>query len=87
MANFIENLGLEFLTDDEENARAFLAAVDNICTELEIPTLAEYGINRDGFFAVMDKMAGDALASGSPANTRKEVSKADILKIYENLWN
>jgi len=71
----------------EENARAFLAAVDNICTELEIPTLAEYGINRDGFFAVMDKMAGDALASGSPANTRKEVSKADILKIYENLWN
>lgn len=70
----------------EDNAKAFLAAVESLCAELEIPTLAQYGIDRDAFFAVMDKMAGDALISGSPANTRKEVTKEDILTIYGNLW-
>ena len=34
----------------------------------------------------MDKMADDALASGSPANTRKQVTKEDILQIYADLW-
>ncbi len=71
---------------DKENAAAFLTAVVGICAELKIPTLAEYGIDREKFFAVMDKMATDALISGSPANTVKEVSKADILTIYESLW-
>ena len=71
---------------DQENASAFLAAVKDICAELKIPTLEAYGINRDQFFAVVDKMANDAIISGSPANTRKEVSKEDILTIYKNLW-
>lgn len=71
---------------DEEKARAFLNAVVGICKELEIPTLAEYGIEKEKFFTVTDKMAEDALASGSPANTIKTVSRADILRIYEKLW-
>lgn len=71
---------------EKVNAEAFLRAVEAICAELQIPTLAQYGIDRDTFFARMDKMATDALISGSPANTRKEVTKADILTIYENLW-
>ena len=71
----------------EEKAKAFLEAVDGICKELEIPSLEKYGIDREQFFARMDKMADDALISGSPANTRKAVTKADILTIYEKLWN
>ena len=71
---------------DQEKAEAFLDAVVKLCEELEIPTLAGYGIDKEQFFAVMDKMADDALASGSPANTRKAVSKEDILNIYANLW-
>ena len=71
----------------EEKAKAFLEAVDGICKELEIPSLEKYGIDRTQFFAKMDKMADDALISGSPANTRKTVTKADILAIYEKLWN
>ena len=35
----------------------------------------------------MDKMADDALASGSPANTIREVAKKDILDIYASLWD
>lgn len=71
---------------DEENASAFLSAVEGICKEVNIPTLEEYGIDKERFFAVMDKMATDALISGSPANTIKQVTKQDILTIYENLW-
>lgn len=70
----------------EEKANSFLHAVEDLCKELEIPTLAEYGIDKEKFFAVMDKMAGDAVISGSPANTRKETTKEDILQIYEKLW-
>ena len=38
------------------------------------------------FFASVDKMADDALASGSPGNTIKDVTKDDVLKIYDALW-
>ena len=34
----------------------------------------------------MDKMAQDALDSGSPANTLKKLTKEDILKVYKSLW-
>ena len=71
----------------EEKAKVFLGEVENICNELEIPSLEKYGINREEFFARMDKMADDALVSGSPANTRKAVTKADILDIYTKLWD
>ena len=71
----------------EEKAKAFLGEVENICNELEIPSLEKYRINREEFLARMDKMADDALVSGSPANTRKEVTKADILDIYTKLWD
>ena len=73
-------------TKDTEAADSFVEALRDICRKCEIPTLGEYGINKKAFYESMDKMADDALLSGSPANTIKEVSKADILKIYEKLW-
>ena len=70
-------------TEFSESAERPLRIVAQKC---EIPTLGEYGIDKKAFYESMDKMADDALLSGSPANTIKEVSKADILKIYEKLW-
>ena len=43
-------------------------------------------IDRTAFFSAMDKMAEDAIASGSPANTMKPVTKADVIRIYRSLW-
>lgn len=71
---------------DEAAAKKFLNAVIDICKVCEIPTLEEYGIDKEKFFASIDKMADDALASGSPGNTMKEVSKDDIVAIYKALW-
>lgn len=71
---------------DQEAAEKFLAQAAALCRELQIPDLAGYGIDREKFFSVIDKMADDALASGSPANTRKVLEKADIVTMYEHLW-
>lgn len=80
-------IGASDKTDDSAAAQDFLAALEKLCRTVEIPTLAEYGIDREKFFAAMDKMADDALASGSPANTIREVTKQDILGIYASLWD
>lgn len=72
---------------DEAAANAFLTAVCSICKECNIPSLAEYGIDREAFFSVIDKMATDAMASNSPANTIKQVTKEDIITIYQRLWS
>jgi len=72
--------------DDKSAAMAFKHAVTKLCIDLEIPTLKEYGVNETSFMANLDKMAQDALDSGSPANSMREVNKEDNIKIYKSLW-
>ena len=71
---------------DEDAARAFLQAVEELCHILEIPTLEEYGIDRERYFSSIDKMAEDAMLSGSPSNTRKQLDSEDLKNIYRSLW-
>lgn len=71
---------------DDEAARAFLEALRSLCVRLEIPTLAEYGIAKAEFDGQIEKMAADAMASGSPSNTRKELTKEDLIRLYRRLW-
>ncbi len=72
--------------NDETAAKAFLTAIIELCETLEVSTLAEYGVDKEAFFEVMDKMAEDAIASGSPGNTRKMTTKEDVLRMYKELW-
>lgn len=71
---------------DEAAAEKFLKEIENITKVLETPTLEEYGIDREKFFSVIDKMSFDAMASGSPQNTKRDVSEEDVKQIYRNLW-
>lgn len=71
---------------DKKAAKQFIYALDELCRKIEIPTLKEYGIVKSEFEAVMPKMAEDALTSGSPSNTIKEVTKENIMEIYKRLW-
>ena len=66
-------------------SKKFLDALERLTKTLSVPSLREYGIDLEKFAAVEEKMASDALASGSPANTRKAVSKDDIIAIYDRL--
>lgn len=74
-------------TDDKTAAYRFVEALHDICKQCDIPTLSEYGIDKKDFCAAINKMADDALVSGSVSNTIKEVTKADIVEIYEKLFS
>lgn len=71
---------------DEQGAEAFLEAISELCTKLKIQTLEEFGVNKEEFLSVADKMATDALASGSPNNTRRVPSKEEVIEIYKSLF-
>lgn len=71
---------------DEKAADAFVESIIKLCDKLNIVTLEKYGVDKKVFFDNIDKMATDALASGSPANTKKIPSKEDIIEIYIKLW-
>lgn len=71
---------------DKEASEKFLQAVIALTEELETPTLAQFGIDKEAFFNVIEKMAYDAMESGSPQNTQREVTQADVEAMYKNLW-
>ncbi len=71
---------------DQVAAKAFLAAIGDITRQLDTPTLAEYGVDKAQFDAVIDKMAHDAMESGSPQNTLRPVSEGEVREIYRSLW-
>ncbi len=71
---------------DEVAAMQCMVAIRELCEICDVPTLAEYGINKDAFADQINKMAMDAYNSGSPANTKKNISKEDIKIIYRKLW-
>ena len=73
-------------TDNRQSAAAFIDAVSEICKICSVPTFREYGIDEGSYFSSVEKMAADALASGSPANTRMPLSNEDITAIYKNAW-
>ena len=85
-AKIAEEIGEAEKTDSTSAAsKKFLDALERLTKTLEVPSLREYGIDLEKFEASEEKMASDALASGSPANTRKAVSKDDIIAIYDRL--
>lgn len=85
------NLGREtsVASDSDSNetaAEKFIDSLQSICDVCEIPTLEQYGIDRDEYYSKISKMATDAVASGSPANTVKEVTVDDCIEIYKKLY-
>lgn len=73
-------------TADESAAKAMVKEVTRFCKELEIPTLAELGVKKDDFMGQLDKMAEDALDSGSPQNTFRIPTKDQVIEIYKKLF-
>jgi alcohol dehydrogenase class IV len=72
--------------DDKEAAKAFIKALSKLANDVEIPTLREYGINKEEFDHYLDKMVDDAMMSGSPQNSIRPVDKNDLRTMYRGLW-
>lgn len=67
-------------------SQKLLCQVSRLLRDIEIPTLEEYGIERDAFMHVIPKMAADAFASGSPSNTRRETTAEIMEVLYRKLF-
>ncbi|WP_282804193.1 iron-containing alcohol dehydrogenase [Clostridium tetani] len=71
---------------NKEAAEKLVKEIESLCKDINIPTLEEYGIEKNEFYEEINKMAEDALNSGSPANTRRQPTKEDIVNIYRQLY-
>lgn len=71
--------------NDKVAAENFLKKLKEICRICEVPTIQEYGIDLEQFKKSLDKMAEDAVASGSPSNTMKEVTVEDCKRLYMSM--
>jgi len=72
--------------EDEIAADLFLNEIKKLCIKCNIPTLLEYGIDKEKFIESIEKMAADAVKSGSPGNTIMDINEDDLIKIYHRLW-
>ena len=70
----------------EEGAEAFVTATIALLRALKIKTPMDYGVTKDDFFRHIPKMAADAMASGSPLNTRRTPSQDDLVELYAKFW-
>jgi len=81
-------MGVAAQTDDVETANAkLLAELRAINQELKVPSPEQFGIARERFFELRATMARQALASGSPGNNPRVPTEAEIIDLYETVWN
>jgi len=67
---------------------AYLAAeaVERLNDDLKVPTLEELGVEEEKFNKLLEKMAEDAIASGSPGNNPRKATKEEIVELYKKAY-
>jgi len=81
-------MGVATQTDSVEVANdKLLAELRAINQELKVPSPEQFGIARERFFELRSTMARQALASGSPGNNPRVPTEAEIIDLYETVWN
>jgi len=67
---------------------AYLAAqaVQRLNTDLKIPPLKDLGVEEKKFKSVVEQMAADAIASGSPGNNPRKATKEEIVELYKKAF-
>ncbi len=85
-ADIARYLGFAKDEDDKRASEIFLKKLHELLVGLNVPTMSEYGIDRDSYFSCIDKMANDAFASGSPSNTIKTIEVADMVELYKKIY-
>ncbi|MFY0543948.1 iron-containing alcohol dehydrogenase [Brevibacillus sp. H7] len=67
----------------EEWADVAIAEAKRLCRDLHIPTVKTWGIDKAKWDEKVQKMAADALASGSPGNHPRVPSHDEIVRLYD----
>jgi alcohol dehydrogenase len=68
---------------------AYLAAdaVEGLNVDLKVPTLRELGVEEKKFNSIVEQMAADAIASGSPGNNPRKATKGEIVELYRRAFS
>lgn len=86
-ADCAKAIGVAHIDDSNEVANQKLVqALAEINKDLKVPTLAEFGVDRKYFDEVVQTMAEQALASGSPSNNPITPTIAEMISLYKQLW-
>ncbi|MDK6202448.1 iron-containing alcohol dehydrogenase [Oligella urethralis] len=82
-------LALGVANEDDGVAQANAKLIEflkDLNQELQVPTLAEFGVEKTKFDCVVETMVEQAFASGSPNNNPRIPSKEEMLNLYHGLW-
>jgi alcohol dehydrogenase class IV len=75
--------------DAEGDQLAVSKLVDSLASlndELNVPSPAVFGIDREAYFNAIPTMAEQAIASGSPANNPRVPTADEIAALYAEIW-
>ncbi|WP_108126165.1 iron-containing alcohol dehydrogenase [Saccharospirillum mangrovi] len=87
-ATCARTMGIASASDSDASANAkLLAELKALNDELKVPTPAGFGIKEADFFGKLELMSEQALASGSPGNNPRVPTAAEIVTLYETVWN
>jgi alcohol dehydrogenase len=74
-------------TSDEVACAALIDWLEKLNADLELPRLSQCrGVTREKMDVAIEKMASDALASGSPANNPRVPTATEIVELYRQSW-
>lgn len=87
-ADCAKAIGVAEIQDSVEIAnQKLVTALKDINQALQVPTLAEFGADKKLFDEVVQTMAEQALASGSPGNNPRVPTIDEMVAMYQRLWN
>ena len=70
-----------------QQADAAISAVERLVNDIQMPRLGEIDIDKDKFEQILDQMAADAIASGSPANNPRQATQEEIVSLYRKCFS
>jgi alcohol dehydrogenase class IV len=84
-AECYKTMGYDFI-NEQDGIDKFLLKIKQITQKLQVPTLSQFGVEKEEYFSKIEIMTEQALASGSPGNSPKALSKEEIMDLYKKLW-
>lgn len=85
LAIIARKAGLSIEVDNNKATDDFFKALHQLLYHLNIPKMYDVIYDKKLYINLIEKMANDAMISGSPSNTIKELSAGDLKIIYRKL--
>ena len=87
-ATAAREMGIASWDDDEATAgEKLIEELRALNRDLRLPSLQDYGVDRDRYFASLETMARQAFETGVPALSPRAPSIAEMIELYRAAWD